>query len=142
LKGRLLLDVNIVLDVLLDRKPHAEPAASLWARIERGEAHGFLSAHALTTIHSLAAKARGRVFARDVLEQLLSVFDVATVDETILRRAMELPLKDFEDSVFAACAEATECDAVVTRDPSGFRGAPVPVADPATALAWLAARPP
>jgi len=139
-KRRFLFDINVVLDVLLDRRPHAEAAASLWSRVERGEAHGLLPAHALTTIHYLAAKTRGGGFARQVLDQLLSVFRVVAVDEKILRRALEMPLKDFEDSVCASCAEFAACDAVVTRDPRGFRGAPIAVIDPATAIGWLDAR--
>ncbi len=137
MKRRFLLDINVVLDVLLDRQPHAEAAAGLWGRVERDEAHGMLPAHALTTIHHLAAKTRGGGFAREVLDQLLTVFRVVAVDEKILRRALEMPLEDFEDSVCAACAESATCDAVVTRDPRGFRGAPIAVINPATAIGWL-----
>jgi predicted nucleic acid-binding protein len=137
-RRRFLLDVNVVLDVLLDRKPNAEAAAGLWAAIERREAEGLLPAHGLTTIHYLAARSRSRSAAREMLEQLLSVFSVAAVDEDVLRRALSLPLRDFEDAVCAASAEAAECEAIVTRDPAGFRGATLPVIDPATAVAWLA----
>jgi predicted nucleic acid-binding protein len=141
-KRRFLLDINVVLDVLLDRQPHAEAAAGLWGRVERGEAHGLLPGHALTTIHYLAAKARGGGFAREVLDQLLTIFRVVAVDEKILRRALEMPLRDFEDSVCAACAESATCDAVVARDPRGFRGASVAVINPATAIGWLDATTP
>jgi len=44
---RLLFDVNVVLDVLLDRKPFADTSSEVWAIVERGEAEGFLSAHAM-----------------------------------------------------------------------------------------------
>jgi predicted nucleic acid-binding protein len=133
----LLLDVNVALDVLLDRKPHAESAAALWSAIERGQATGFLPAHGVTTVHYLATRARGTRFARRVVEDLLSVFQIFAVDETVLRRALTLSLPDFEDAVCAACAAASRCEVIVTRDPVGFRNAPVPVLDPASALAWL-----
>ena len=51
---RLLLDVNVVLDVLLDRTPYAEASAAVWAAVEQGEAEGYLSAHAVTTLRYLA----------------------------------------------------------------------------------------
>jgi predicted nucleic acid-binding protein len=35
---RLLLDVNVMLDVLFDRRPHAAAASALWAAGERGSA--------------------------------------------------------------------------------------------------------
>ncbi len=53
---RVLFDVNVVLDVLLDRKPHADASAAAWAAVETGTAEGFLAAHAVTTIHYLIRK--------------------------------------------------------------------------------------
>jgi len=44
---------------------------------------------------------------------------------------------DFEDAVCAAAAEASGCEAIVTRDPSGFPTPRFPVVDPIAALSWL-----
>lgn len=137
MRSRLLLDLNVVLDVLLDRKPHAAVASVLWAGIERGEATGFLPAHGFTTIHYLAERARGRGFARQTVVDLVSVFRVAAVDQLVIRRAADLDWPDFEDAVSAACAASAKCDAIVTRDPAGFAGATLPVVDPAAALPFL-----
>ena len=63
---RVLLDVNVVLDVLLDRKPFADTSSEVWATVERGEAEGLLAAHAVTTLHYLNAKAVGGRQAREV----------------------------------------------------------------------------
>ena len=136
---RFLFDLNVVLDVLLDRTPHVTSAAALWSRVERGDVTGYLAAHGITTVHYLAQRARGKRFARQTVEDLLSVFEVAAVGEKTIRQAMSLPLADFEDAVCAACAAASNCEAIVTRDPAGFRGSPVPPVDAATALAWLTA---
>lgn len=132
---RLLVDLNVVLDVLFDRAPHVRDAARLWAAIEEGRVAGVLAAHGVTTIYYLARRERGSAFARRVVEDLLSVFRVAPVGATALRRAMSLEMADFEDAVCAACAEEARCDAVVTRDPKGFRKAPVRVLTVAAALA-------
>ena len=51
--------------------------------------------------------------------------------------ALALAWPDFEDAVCAAAAEASGCDALVTRDPDGYPNAPLPVIDPAAALSWL-----
>ena len=96
-----------------------------------------LAAHGITTIHYLAQRARGKRFARQTVEDLLSVFEIAAVDERTIRQALSLPLADFEDAVCAASAAAANCEAIVTRDPAGFRGSPATPIDPATALAWL-----
>ena len=55
---RLLLDLKVFLDVILDRPPDADVAAALWAAIERGHGHGMVPAHGVTTIFSLLEKAR------------------------------------------------------------------------------------
>ena len=135
---RLLFDVNVVLDVLLDRKPFADASSAAWAAVERGDADGVLSAHAVTTLHYLNTRAVGVRMATETTEALLSVFDVAPVDEAVLRAAIALEWKDFEDAVTAAGARRAKCDAVVTRNPRDFKGAAVKVLTPVEAVAWIA----
>lgn len=132
---RLLIDVNLILDVLLDRKPHAEAASAVWATVETGRAVGYLSAHAVTTIHYLNAKAAGAKTASATTQALLSVFDVAVVDEAVLRSAAALGWRDFEDAVTTAAAIRARCDAIVTRNPKDFAKAPIRVLTPGEAAA-------
>lgn len=134
---RILLDVNLILDVLLDRRPHAETASLVWEAVETGRAEGFLSAHAVTTIHYLNARAAKAATARDTTTALLSVFSVASVDEAVLGEAAALGWDDFEDAVTAAAARAARCDALVTRNRADFRRSPVRVLTPEQAAAWL-----
>lgn len=136
----LLLDLNIVLDVILDRSPGAEAASALWAAIETGQSVGVIPAHGVTTVFYLLEKARNTAFARDGVERLLTVFGVAAIDEKVVRRALALGWPDFEDAVCAAAAEASGCQAIVTRDPDGYPNCPLPVIDAAAALAWLMRR--
>ena len=138
---RVLLDVNVVLDVLLDRRPFAEPASAVWAAAEMGAAEGFLAAHALTTLHYLNSKAVGPRMATDTTEALLSVFEVAAVDKAVLGDAVQLGWSDFEDAVTAAAAHRSRCDAIVTRNPRDFKRSPVRVLSPSEAVAWIDATP-
>lgn len=133
----LLLDTNIVLDVILERRPNAAAAARLWSALERKEGRGIIPAHGVTTIFYLLAKARGAPFAHQGIERLMSIFGVAAVDDAVLRRALALAWPDFEDAVCAAAAEGSGCNAIVTRDPAGFPDASLPVLDAASAHAWL-----
>jgi predicted nucleic acid-binding protein len=135
---RLLLDLNVFLDVILDRPPDADVCAALWAAIERGQGRGMVPAHGVTTIFYLLEKSRDAAFARMGVERLIGVFGVAPVDDDVVRRALALGWPDFEDAVCAAAAEASACDALVTRDPDGYPDPPLPVIDPAVALSWLA----
>jgi predicted nucleic acid-binding protein len=134
---KILLDVNVVLDVLLDRRPFADAASAVWSHIEDGGADGLISAHAVTTIHYLNARAVGSRMAAETTESILSVFGVAAVDERVLRVALDLRWPDFEDAVTAAAASQAQCDALVTRNPADFKRSPVRVLTPVEAAAWL-----
>ena len=135
---KILLDINVILDVLLDRKPHAIASAVVWAAVETGHVKGWVPAHGLTTIHYLVRKARGAAGARRTVESIMGVFHVARIDSGVVRRALALGWIDFEDAVTAAAAESAHCDLIVTRDPKGFPGSPVRVMEPEAAAPLLA----
>ena len=123
---RILFDTNVILDVLLERKPHAEASAALWAMVERGDAEGMLCGHAVTMIHYLIRKNIGNAKANRVVTELMKVFQVAPVNAGVIQEALALPFSDFEDAVTAAAARSAGCDYIVTRDTKGFRGSPLP----------------
>lgn len=122
---RILFDINVILDVLLDRQPHVAASAAAWAAVENGAFEGQVAAHAVTTIHYLVQKELGASKARRSVSAILRVFEVAAVDGGAVQEALTLPLSDFEDAVTAAAARLAGCDFIVTRDPKGFRGSPV-----------------
>jgi predicted nucleic acid-binding protein len=134
---RILFDVNVVLDVLLDRRPHTVASAAVWGAVETGDAEGLLAAHAATTIHYLARKDIGPSKTREILAAILRVFGIAPVDAAVIEEALQLPCTDFEVAVTAAAARRAGCDHIVTRDPKGFRGSPVRSLTPEVALQIL-----
>lgn len=134
---RVLVDVNVLLDAVLEREPHAKVATKIWAAVETRRVAGLVPAHGVTTLFYLFSRARGADSARRAVAHLLSVFGVAAVGQATLQRALTLGWTDFEDAVCAAAAEAAGCDLIVTRDPAGFRASPVQSVDSATALALL-----
>ena len=127
---RILFDTNVVLDVLLDRKPHSESAAALLTHVERRRIEVLLAATTVTTIHYVAAKAVGASRARKLLQGLLSLFEVAPVDGKVLAAAMSLGLPDLEDAVLHEAARHAGATAIVTRDPRGFARSKLPVHAP------------
>ncbi|MCY0725504.1 hypothetical protein OVW19_27575, partial [Klebsiella pneumoniae] len=91
----------------------------------------------VTTVHYLNTRSVGPRQARGTTAAILSVFDVAPVNGSVLSAALALRFKDFEDAVTAAAARSAGCDAVVTRNPKDFRDSPVRVLTPHEAAAWL-----
>jgi predicted nucleic acid-binding protein len=127
---KVLIDTNVVLDVLLDRRPFSDPAGILFSMVEKGELSGFLGATTVTTIFYLATKVIGRPGARKEVSKLLSLFEVAPVTRAVLDAALKSRISDFEDAVLCEAATHVGADAIVTRDAAGFKASSLPVYSP------------
>ena len=134
---RVLLDINVVLDVLAEREPFVTDSQAVLQLIEARAIEGVLAAHTVTTLHYLLNKHLSKARARKTLEDLLHIFSVEPVDEDRLRHALAMNWSDFEDAVQAACAEKAEADYLVTRDKKGFRRSVVRPITPAELVALL-----
>ena len=134
---RLLLDINVLLDVVLERDPWARPAAALLAALETKQAHGFVAAHTLPTVYYVVAKSKDRETATTAMHDLLRLVDVVPVEKQDFYRALSLPVNDFEDAVQAAAAFRIDAEYLVTRNEPDFKGASISTAAPSTILALL-----
>ena len=134
---RVVLDVDVVLDVLQRRQPFFADSSRLLAAIEEGRLEGLLAAHSVTTLFSLYSKYDSPAAARVHLVDLLGFMGVAPVDHAVLEEALALPYPDFEDCVQMTAARRTRADYLVTRDRACYSAGPVPALSPAELLALL-----
>ena len=126
----ILFDTNVVLDVLLDRKPFSAPASVIFSWVEEGDFIGFLGATTVTTIFYLATKVVGSKKAEEEISKLLSIFAIAPVNRAVLEAAIDSKFADFEDAVLYESARHANVQAIVTRDTVGFKNAEIPVYSP------------
>ena len=131
---RVLFDTNIVLDLLLDRKPFVEHAQALFDRVESNELKGYLGATTVTTLDYLLSKALSGQEAAQIIKKLLKLFEVAPVNRLVLENALEIGFVDFEDAVLHAAAFHCGVQAIVTRDEKGFQKARLPIYSPEALL--------
>ena len=117
---RILFERNVVLDVLLNRQPHAGSTSQLMVHVEKKRIDGLLGATTVTTIHYLAMKAVGASRARKHVQTLLSLFEVAPVGQAALLQALTLRFDDYEDAVLHETALSAGAEGIVTRDATGF----------------------
>ena len=127
---KILIDTNVVLDLLLDRKPFADPAARIFSLIERSEVEAFLCATTVTTIDYLLTRSISRPEAKRALQRLLELCEVAPVNRAVLEEALQCRMVDFEDAVLAYSAHLVGAAAVITRNTGDFRASPVKALDP------------
>jgi predicted nucleic acid-binding protein len=117
---KLLIDINIVLDVVLDREVDGSSAAVM-NLIDEGKAQGLLSATSYTTIYYLTNKYLDHRRANNVIKDLLAILQVSTVDEKTLTLALNEKGPDFEDNIQIVCARLAKADYIITRNLSHFK---------------------
>ena len=137
---RILFDTNVVLDVLLQRKPHFIFSAPLMSRVEQGTLTGLLCATSVTTIaylteqYLMKEKGKTRVEARsgttELLNVLLRIFDVAPVTRAVIDRAANSRFEDFEDGVLHKSAVAAGVDGIVTRNQKDYEKSTIAIYSP------------
>ena len=138
---KVLLDINVVLDVFLARDPWlADSAAVVQAGLD-GKVTAYLSAASLPTIFYIVRHNTNLAKAHGVIKECLDTFSILSVDRTALEMATTFPGSDFEDNLQIACAVEATLEAIVTRNTKDFADSPVPVLTPAELLALLAKAP-
>jgi predicted nucleic acid-binding protein len=131
---RVLIDLNVLLDVLQQRQPHFAESAGVISAALNGRFEAWMPAHSLTTLHYLIERYSTLAAADEAVDWHLGRFQISHLDTVIFRRARRLGMSDFEDAVVAASAEGSQCSWIVTRNTSDFAASPVPAITPADFL--------
>ena len=126
---KLLFDADVLLDLLLRREPHARATAELLSLVDTGPTTGCCCATAVTTIHYLDQKLVGPANARQHIQMLLSLLDVAPVNRLVLESALTLGFGDFEDAVTHEAARQAGVAGIITRNVRDYRRATIVVSD-------------
>ena len=130
-----LFDVDVLLDVIEERKPHVEASSQALARVETGAAQGLVAAHSLPIIFYLVEKHRGLDAAYEAVQLLLRLLQVVPIDRERIEAALSMGWSDFEDALQTACAVHAGADVLVTRNVADYGQAVLPVETPERFLA-------
>jgi predicted nucleic acid-binding protein len=136
-KLRVLIDLNLILDTLQKREPFYPTSARVLACAETGMIEGLVAAHTLTTLFYLVAKDHSAEQARVTLTELLQFLSVASVDQSTIEGALNLPYRDFEDAVQMMAAVQAGAQYVATRNLQDYKAGPLPALQPAELLALV-----
>jgi len=137
---KVLLDLNVLLDVIQNRQPHYNDSARVLSAARSGQFDALIPFHAVTTIFYLVERAQDTATASQTVDWLLKHFDVPMADKHTLLHARSLKLKDFEDAVVASVAARHGCDFIVSRNAVDFSASPAKAISPADFLKILSAR--
>ncbi|MQA92055.1 MAG: PIN domain-containing protein [Gemmatimonas sp.] len=134
---RIFLDTDVLLDVALDREPHAASASALLDLLERRVGTGHIAWHTISNVFYLIAKDKTKERAKLFIGELLRFVQIAPVSTELLQRALKLPVSDFEDAMQVVCAEACDADVIATRNVMDYRRSPIRPMTPAKLLGQL-----
>lgn len=137
---RLLLDINILLDVVFER-PGQAASAEVIAKSGSEEFEAWVAWHTLATLYYLVERQTTASQARSVIAGLLEWSQVAPTSQAAALQALDLPMKDFEDALQTAAALACGARFIVTRNQSDFTRSPVAAVTPEVLLAQASAGP-
>jgi predicted nucleic acid-binding protein len=136
-KPKVLIDLNVILDVLQKREPFYALSARVLACAETGLVEGIVAAHSLTTLFYLVAKGQSAGRARVAVTELLQFLSMAPVDHATVEQALNLPYDDFEDAVQMMAAVQAGAQYLVTRNVRDYKAGPLLALQPAELLALV-----
>lgn len=136
-KLQVLFDLNIIMDVLHERQDFYDFSARLLAYAETGVIQGWIAAHSVTTLFYLIARDKSPDQSRVTLTSLLQFLKIAPVDQNTIEQALNLPYRDFEDSVQMIAALQVHADYLLTRNVRDYQPSPLEVVQPVELLAVL-----
>ena len=125
---RLLIDINVLLDVALLR-PGAPASARLLALCGR-QHEGWLAWHSIATLACLVERQTSAISGPELIRGILAWADVAKTGRADALAALELPMRDFEDALQVAAAMACGAQFIITRNERDFKASPVPALNP------------
>jgi len=135
-----MIDTNVALDVLANRKPFAEEASQLFNLAAQGRVKLYLSSLSYTTLFYVLKKDNRPEVVLSSLRNLEHLCDTVDVNSEVIKAALRIRSGDLEDAVqLQAAIHHKKVTAIVTRDSKGFRRSSIPAFNYREAIAMVEA---
>ena len=131
---KVFADTDVCLDVLTQRHPHYNNAASLFNLAHSGKLTIFVSAVSFTNLFYILRKQAGAIAALQGISRLKVLVTVLPVDDDIISLAIASDFSDFEDAVQYYAAIEGAIKTIITRNPKDYKTAACSVLTPDTYL--------
>lgn len=134
---KLLIDANILLDVLQNRKPYVQSSSVIWKLCETKKVEGYISTLTFANLVYVMRKELDPQKIQEILHTLCIIFNFVDLNPSDLSRAAELKWNDFEDAVQSVTAMRVHADYIITRNVRDFVKSRVTAFTPAELLARI-----
>ena len=96
---KVMIDTNIILDVLCNRKDFVDDSLKVFKLCEVKKVSGYISALSIPNIVYIMRKELDSKMIKEILEKLSLIFEIVDLKEDDLKRASTLNFKDYEDAI-------------------------------------------
>lgn len=127
---KLFLDANVILDLILKRQPFFDNIAKIVTVAENKNYKLCISSVTFVNVNYIACKFADKKNVLESLKMLRIVFDILSVSETEIDKALYSKFNDFEDAVQHYCALKYNCNYIITRDLKDFKNSEITVMTP------------
>ena len=125
--NKLLVDINIMMDLLSRREEFFREAQELFTLADNKEVMLYVSALTFANTHYLLTKYQKLDEARKTLSKFKVLVTVAPLDDKIIELALAADFRDFEDAIQYYTAIENEVDIIITRNKKDFKKSRLPV---------------
>ena len=135
---RVLIDSDVILDSLFDRKPFAEYSTIILSMCESKEIKGFITPLIYSNVYYLLRQTAKHDKVIEKLKQLFQITDVLLMDRNVVENALNSGFKDFEDSLqnFSAVNNG-KIDLILTRNLKDYKNSELGIFTPETYIKSL-----
>lgn len=96
---KVLIDTDVILDLLFDRKPFSNDAAQLFSLCEKGIIQGFVTSITISNTYYLLRKIASHQKVIESLKDLVTILNICITDKQTILDALNSEFKDFEDAL-------------------------------------------
>jgi predicted nucleic acid-binding protein len=133
---RILIDSDVILDLLLDRKPFCEDSLALIYACEQKQLQGFVTPVIIANVYYIFRQNASHITVTEQLKLLLKIISVLNMDQKQVLAALDSKFTDFEDALqYFSAIQSNKVDVIITRNTSDYKKSALPVFTPIEFLA-------
>jgi predicted nucleic acid-binding protein len=133
-----LLDTNIIIDFLTDRRPFSLAAAKLFDYSVKGKVKLNVTAVSYNNTYFIIKRLSSHREAIRILKELESITNTMDTTGQAIKGALESEFKDFEDAIqYFTARTDSKIDCIVTRNIKDFKSSKISVLTPEEAVGLM-----
>lgn len=120
-RTKVYLDTDVILDVLLNRTEFVENSDPVLSLVDRYPIELCVTGVSFANLEYIGRKVMGKQSIKTALLDLSKLVTTISIDDAVVRKALQSDMSDFEDTLQIFAAKAHKITVVVTRNTKDYR---------------------